>query len=62
MATLGDSTNAATQSVSSIGDALMQMVYSVIAYIPNIIAAVIILIIGWIVGRTFGKSHLGNPG
>ena len=59
MATLGDSTNAATQSVSSISDALMQMVYSVIAYIPNIIAAIIILIIGWIVGRLLGKVISG---
>ena len=59
MATLGDSTTAATQSVGSISDALMQMVYSVIAYIPNIIAAVIILIIGWIVGRLLGKVISG---
>ena len=59
MATLADSTNAATQSVGSISDALMQMVYSVIAYIPNIIAAVIILIIGWKVGRLLGKVISG---
>jgi len=59
MATLGESTTAATQSVSSISDALMQMVYSVIAYIPNLIAAIIILIIGWIVGRILGKVISG---
>lgn len=59
MATLGDSTNAATQSVGSISDALMQMVYSVIAYIPNIVAAVIVLIIGWMVGRLLGKVISG---
>jgi small-conductance mechanosensitive channel len=59
MATLGESTTAATQSVSSISDALMQMVYSVIAFIPNLIAAIIILIIGWIVGRILGKVISG---
>jgi small-conductance mechanosensitive channel len=59
MATLGESTSAATQSASSITDALMQMVYSVIAYIPNLIAAIIILIIGWIVGRLLGKVISG---
>ena len=59
MATLGESTTAATQSVGSISDALMQMVYSVIAYIPNLIAAIIILIIGWIVGRILGKVISG---
>jgi hypothetical protein len=37
----------------------MQMVYSVIAYIPNLIAAIIILIIGWIVGRILGKVISG---
>jgi hypothetical protein len=45
--------------VGSISDALMQMVYSVIAYIPNLIAAIIILIIGWIVGRILGKVISG---
>ncbi len=59
MATLGESTSAATQSAGSITDALMQMVYSVIAYIPNLIAAIIILIIGWIVGRLLGKVISG---
>lgn len=59
MATLGESTTAATQSVGSISDALMQMVYSVIAYIPNLIAAIIILIIGWIIGRILGKVISG---
>jgi len=59
MATLGESTTAATQSVGSIGDALMQMVYSVIAYIPNLIAAIIILFIGWIIGRVLGKVVSG---
>jgi small-conductance mechanosensitive channel len=59
MATLGESTTAATQSVGSIRDALMQMVYSVIAYIPNLIGAIIILIIGWIVGRLLGKVISG---
>jgi small-conductance mechanosensitive channel len=59
MATLGESTSAATQSASSITDALMQMVYSVIAYVPNLIAAIIILIIGWIVGRLLGKVISG---
>jgi len=55
MATFGESTTTATQSVASMGDALMQMVYSVIAYIPNLIAAIIILLIGWVVGRFLGK-------
>lgn len=59
MATLADSTNTAAQSVTSISDALMQMVYSVIAIIPNLIAAIIILIIGWIVGRLLGKVISG---
>jgi small-conductance mechanosensitive channel len=59
MATLGESTTAATQSVGSISDALMQMVYSVIAFIPNLIAAVVILLIGWIVGRLLGKVISG---
>jgi hypothetical protein len=59
MATLENSTTAASQSVGSISDALMQMVYSVIAYIPYIIAAIIILIIGWIVGRLLGKVISG---
>jgi small-conductance mechanosensitive channel len=45
--------------VGSISDALMQMVYSVIAYIPNLIAAIIILIIGWIIGRILGKVISG---
>jgi small-conductance mechanosensitive channel len=40
-------------------DALMQMVYSVIAYLPNLIAAIIILIIGWLVGRILGKVISG---
>jgi len=55
MATLGESTAAATQSVTSISDALMQMVYSMIAWLPAIIAAIIILLIGWVVGRILGK-------
>jgi small-conductance mechanosensitive channel len=59
MATLADSTNTAAQSVTSISDALMQMVYSVIAYIPNLIAAIIILLIGWVVGRLLGKVISG---
>jgi len=59
MATLGESTTAATQSVGSMSDALMQMVYSVIAYIPNLVAAIIILIIGWLVGRILGRVISG---
>jgi small-conductance mechanosensitive channel len=59
MATLADSTNTAAQSVTSISDALMQMVYSVIAIVPNLIAAIIILIIGWLVGRLLGKVISG---
>ena len=55
MATFGESTAAATQSVTSISDALMQMVYSMIAWLPAIIAAIIILLIGWVVGRILGK-------
>jgi len=41
--------------VTSISDALMQMVYSMIAWLPAIIAAIIILLIGWVVGRILGK-------
>jgi len=37
----------------------MQMVYSVIAFIPNLVAAIIILIIGWLVGRILGKVISG---
>ncbi|MBT8506927.1 hypothetical protein AZH53_00590 [Methanomicrobiaceae archaeon CYW5] len=48
-------TDVAVQTVGSIGDALMQALYSVIAFLPNIIAAVIILIIGWIIGRVLGS-------
>jgi small-conductance mechanosensitive channel len=59
MATLGESTTSAVQSVGSISDALMQMVYSVIAFIPNLVAAIIILIIGWLVGRILGKVISG---
>jgi hypothetical protein len=59
MATLGESTTSAVQSVGSMSDALMQMVYSVIAYLPNLIAAIIILIIGWLVGRILGKVISG---
>jgi hypothetical protein len=59
MATLGESTTTATQSVSSMGDALMQMFYSVIAFIPNLVAAIIILVIGWIIGRILGKVISG---
>lgn len=52
-------TNSAAQSVASMGDALMQMINSVIAYLPHLIAAIIILIIGWIVGRLLGKLIAG---
>jgi small-conductance mechanosensitive channel len=45
--------------VGSIGDALMQMLYSVIAYLPGFIAAIIILVIGWVVGRLLGKVISG---
>ena len=48
-------TDVAVQTVGSIGDALMQALYSVIAFLPNIIAAIIILIIGWIIGRILGS-------
>jgi len=48
-------TDVAVQTAGSIGGALMQALYSVIAFLPNIIAAVIILIIGWIVGRVLGS-------
>ncbi|MDD1638747.1 MAG: hypothetical protein LUO99_00450 [Methanomicrobiales archaeon] len=41
--------------MTSISDALMQMVYSMIAWLPAIIAAIIILLIGWVVGRILGK-------
>ena len=54
MATLGESLSTATQSVSSISDALMQMAYSVIGYLPFIIGAIIILFIGWVPG---GHHH-----
>jgi len=48
------SVSTVTQSVTSIGDAIMQMFSSVILYLPNIIAAIIILLIGWIAGRIIG--------
>jgi small-conductance mechanosensitive channel len=35
------------------------MLYSVIAYLPNLVAAIIILIIGWLVGRLLGKVISG---
>ena len=50
---------ATTPSVGSIGDALMQMLYSVIAYLPGLIAAIVILVIGWVVGRLLGKVVSG---
>jgi small-conductance mechanosensitive channel len=59
MAVAVDSTVGATQSVGSMGDALMQMVYSVISFIPNLIAAIIILVIGWAIGRILGKVISG---
>jgi hypothetical protein len=55
MATLGESFGTATQSATSISDALMQMAYSVIGYLPFIIGAIIILFIGWIIGRILGR-------
>ena len=55
MATLGESTTAAVQSVGTIGEALRQMVYSAITFIPSILAAIIILLIGWVVGRLLGS-------
>jgi putative Mn2+ efflux pump MntP len=48
------SVSTVTQSVTSIGDAIMQMFSSIILYIPNIIAAIIILLIGWAAGRILG--------
>jgi small-conductance mechanosensitive channel len=48
-----------TASVSSIGDSLMQMLSSVIGYLPNLVAAIIILLIGWVVGRLLGKVISG---
>jgi small-conductance mechanosensitive channel len=48
------SVSTVTQSVTSIGDAIMQMFSSIILYLPNIIAAIIILLIGWIAGRIIG--------
>ncbi len=50
---------ATTPSVGSIGDALMQMLYSVIAYLPGLIAAIVILVIGWVIGRLLGKVISG---
>ncbi|MDD1660846.1 MAG: hypothetical protein LUQ49_00095 [Methanomicrobiales archaeon] len=55
MATLGESTTAAVQSVGTIGEALRQMVYSAITFVPSILAAIIILLIGWVVGRLLGR-------
>jgi len=48
-----------TPSVGSIGDALMQMLYSVIAFLPSLVAAIVILLIGWVVGRLLGKVISG---
>jgi small-conductance mechanosensitive channel len=66
MALIGELSNATPQSVvattpsvGSIGDALMQMLYSVIAYLPGLIAAIVILLIGWVVGRLLGKVISG---
>ncbi|HPD76046.1 MAG TPA: hypothetical protein P5217_08980 [Methanoregulaceae archaeon] len=55
MATFGESATTVSQSVGSMNEAIMQMIYSVIAYIPNLVAAIIILVIGWIIGRILGK-------
>lgn len=48
-------TDVATQTVGSIREAVMQTIYSIIAYLPTLVAAIIILIIGWVVGRLLGK-------
>jgi small-conductance mechanosensitive channel len=55
MATIVDATNGVAQSVSSISGAVMQMIYAVIAFLPNLLAAIVILLIGWIVGRILGR-------
>ena len=48
-------TDIATQTMTSLGDSLTQMFSSVVAYIPYLIAAIIILLIGWVVGRVLGS-------
>ncbi|MDG6256859.1 MAG: hypothetical protein QCH35_04590 [Methanomicrobiaceae archaeon] len=48
------SVSTVTQSVTSIGDAIMQMFSVIILSLPNIIAAIIILLIGWVAGRIIG--------
>jgi len=48
-------TNVATQVFGSVGDAVMQTIGSIIAFLPTLVAAVIILIIGWIIGRVLGS-------
>jgi small-conductance mechanosensitive channel len=48
------SVSTVAQSVTSIGGAIIQMFASIILYLPNIIAAIIILLIGWIAGRIIG--------
>ena len=52
-------TDTASQTVGSITDAVMQTLYAVIAYLPVLLAAIIILIIGWIIGRLLGKIVSG---
>src|SRR5579859_6134088 len=39
----------------SIVDALHSLWYNVISYVPNIIVAVIVLVLGWIIGIFLGK-------
>ena len=48
-------TEVATQTITSITDAFAQAAYTVISYLPTLIAAIIILLSGWIVGRLLGK-------
>ncbi|MDT8357003.1 MAG: hypothetical protein RQ758_00705 [Methanomicrobiaceae archaeon] len=43
------------ESVGSITEALMQTAYQIIAFLPLLIAAIIILIIGWVAGRFLGS-------
>ena len=48
-------TDVATQVVGSVGEAVMQTTYSVISFLPTLVAAIIILVIGRIIGRLLGK-------
>jgi hypothetical protein len=42
--------------MTTVIDGIQQMVNETIAFVPNLLAAIVILLIGWIVGRLLGKG------